>query len=125
MSDLPVGAITLPGAVALRAARLLIHAEGCIDATGRHFESALQRLRMLFSAEPKHDRRVPLRLRIEDLQGRPVLALDDAGHLVDVALPAGTYHVTADLGGVRRRYTMTLNQGSSFDLHLRLARQRH
>jgi hypothetical protein len=34
-------------------------------------------------------------------------------------LPPGTYHVTAQLGEVRRGYTMTLGEGQPFDLYLR------
>jgi hypothetical protein len=50
-----------------------------------------------------------------------VLALDDAGPLVEVALCPGTYHVSAQRGRLRRGYTVTLQQGASFDLYLRLA----
>jgi hypothetical protein len=50
--------------------------------------------------------------------------VDDAGPLVEVPLPAGTYQVTVQLGCVRRSYTMTLEPGMSFDLHLRLSPDR-
>ncbi len=46
-------------------------------------------------------------------------SVDDAGPFVDIPLPAGTYHVTAELGKVRRSYTMTLEPGASFNLRLR------
>jgi hypothetical protein len=63
----------------------------------------------------------PLNLRIDDLQGHRMHAVDSAGPLVDVPLPAGTYLVSVHLGPVRRSYTMTLEPGASFDLYLSLA----
>ncbi|MGS0754622.1 hypothetical protein ACVBEH_07820 [Roseateles sp. GG27B] len=36
-------------------------------------------------------------------------------------MPPGTYQITALLGAYRRSYTMTLEPGTSFHLHLRLA----
>ncbi|MEO8119228.1 MAG: hypothetical protein ABI606_07895 [Rhodoferax sp.] len=59
-------------------------------------------------------------MQIDDLRGHRVLDIEAAGPLVDVPLPAGTYHVTAHRGKVRRGYTMTLKQGAFFDLYLRL-----
>jgi hypothetical protein len=85
----------------------------------------MQRLRALYAEGPWHDERAPLGLHIEDLQGHRVLTLDDAGPLIEVPLPAGTYHVSVCLGKVRRRYTLRLEHGASFDLYLRLAPDRH
>jgi len=101
-------------------ARLLIHAAGDVRAEQRTFDSLMQRLRLRDTGGPRSGR-LPLGLKIHDLHGLRVLALDDAGPLVDVALPPGTYHVTAQQGAVRRAYTITLEQGASFDLYLRLA----
>jgi hypothetical protein len=99
------------------AARLLIHAT---DGAGHwSLESLLRRLRAHWRAVPA-DERAARRLEIHDLRGRRMLALDDAGPLVEVALPPGTYHVTARRGPVQRGYTVALEQGVSFDLHLRL-----
>ena len=100
-------------------ARLLIHTEDDVSAGGRHFESTLRRLRESHSGDAKHDKRTPLKLQIHNLQGIPVHSVDEVGPLIDVPLPAGTYHVTVQFGTVRRRYTMTLEPGASFDLYLR------
>jgi hypothetical protein len=109
---------------AVSAARLLVHAEDNVGARGKRFESPLRRLRALYADGPWHDEQAPLCLHIDDLQGRRVLAIDDAGPLSEVPLPAGTYNVTVRLGKVRRSYTMVLEQGASFDLYLRLAPDR-
>lgn len=101
-------------------ARLLIHAHDD-HPPGRHADSPLQRLLALYPSGNRSNRREPLRLLIDTLDGETVLTVDDAGPLVDVSLPPGTYHVTAHLGDAHRGYTMRLDQGESFDLHLRLA----
>ena len=63
-------------------------------------------------------------MRIDDLHGKRMFSVDDAGPLVDVPLPAGTYHVSAQRGNARCSYTMTLEPGVSFDLRLRLVPDR-
>ena len=107
-------------AVTLPAARLVIHAEARRCGSDSHLANALQWLRALYSDDSKVECE-PLRLQIADLRGSVMLASDDSDALVDVSLPAGTYQVTAWLGKVRRDYTLALEQGTSFDLYLRLA----
>ena len=103
----------------VRQSRLLIHAQDD-HPPGRLSDSPLQRLRALYpTARPAG--RAPLRLVIDTLAGDNVMSIDDAGPLVDLSLPAGTYHVTAHLGDTHRGYTMRLEPDASFDLHLRLA----
>ena len=114
-------AYTCPGAAMPSTGRILIHAGSDAGGSGRHIRSLLRWLRVLYSAGPSLGERASLRLQIEDLQGHPVLALEDGGPLVIVALPAGTYHVNAQLGKLRRYYTMTLKEGASFDVYLNLA----
>jgi len=110
-----------PGAATQSTARLVIHAGRGISASGKHVKSLLQWLRALYKAGPSLGKRVPLRLQIEDLHGHQAFSLvDDGGPLVVVDLPAGTYHVNAQLGNLRRCYTMTLKDGASFDLYLNL-----
>ena len=104
----------------LSPARLLIHAADPIDTDRRYFETPLRRLFALHTDGPCNRSRVPLKLQIDDLEGRRVHTVDDAGPLVDVPLPAGTYQVSVHLGTLRRSYTMTLLPGASFHLHLRL-----
>jgi hypothetical protein len=104
----------------LSPARLLIHIAEPVNTGRRHFETPLRRLFALHPDGPCNRSRVPLRLQIDDLEGRRVHTVDDAGPLVDVPLPAGTYQVSVLLGTLRRSYTMTLLPGASFDLHLRL-----
>jgi hypothetical protein len=108
-----------PGPAPGVAAHLLIHATAGNGRSGR-FELPLRRLLARHVDDPWHDESVPLRLRIDDLQGNQVVAVDDAGPLVDVPLTAGTYRVNVQRGPLRRSYTLTLEQGTSFDLHLRL-----
>jgi hypothetical protein len=98
----------------------LIHAADPVSTDRRQFESPLRRLFALHSDGPWHHFRVPLKLQIDDLEGRRVHTVDDAGPLVDIPLPAGTYKVSVHLGKLRRSYTMVLLPGASFDLHLRL-----
>ncbi len=117
---LPVNTNTSPHTEAPSPARLVIHAQHHVS-SGRTFESPLRRMRTSNSRVAGNGKQEPLNLRIDTLQGLRVHAIDDAGPLVDVPLPAGTYHVTVHLGQVRRSYTMTLEPGASFDLYLRLA----
>ena len=100
--------------------RLLIHAEDAADLDGIRFGSWQRRLRALGWHGLPRDERAELSVQIDDLQGNPVLAIAAAGPLVEVPLPGGTYHVTARRGKLLRAYTMTIQQGASFDLHLRL-----
>jgi len=100
------------------AARLLIHAEDQLsDMEG--LQSAWHRLRARFSRRRQPATQTRLQLRVDDLQGRQLRAVDDAGPLTDWPLPAGTYRITAICGDLRRRYTLTLEPGASFDLYLR------
>jgi hypothetical protein len=109
----------------LSAARLLIHADEHVGAGRRHrHESRLHRLLAFPGDGLAHHERLPLNLRIDDLQGHRLHTVDDAGPLVELPLPAGTYQVSVHLGPVRRSYTMTLEPGTSFDLYLRLAPDR-
>lgn len=91
---------------------------------GRH-ESPFQRLRALHADGPWNEERAPLSLQIDDLQGNRVLSVNDAAPLLDVPLPAGAYHVSVHRGKVRCGYTMTIEPGASFDLHLRLVPDQH
>lgn len=95
---------------------LLIHAEegACVGS----FAFALQWLRASASQARRQRARTTVGVRIDDLQGRHFFAAEDARSLIDVSLPAGTYHVTVQLGGCSRRYTVTLAQGATVDLHL-------
>lgn len=106
------------------AARLQIHARGTWGSSGGHTRSLLQWLRALIPARPQRNERAQLSLRIADAQGQQVIALEDGAPLTVVFLRAGTYHVDARRDNVRRRYTMTLEQGVSFDLYLDLAPER-
>lgn len=101
-------------------ARLRIHCPVEVRADDWSVESFLQRLR-------SHDlqtgsERLPLGLEIHDLHAQQVLSIDAAGPLVEVTLQPGTYHVTTRLSGFKRGYTIALESGATFDLHLRQAR---
>lgn len=109
-------ALALPVSVASGAGRLLIHAEGL---RGRHLDSPLRRLLALLAPDAR--RRQPLNVQVDDLRGRCLLCVQDAGPLIDLPLPAGTYRVSATLGPVCRSYTLTLEPGAALDLRLRPA----
>lgn len=101
-------------------ARLHIHAMGKLCAADTTFIKKVQHLLAMCSYGRLPHKRACLRLDIRDAQGHLVFTRDDAGPLVDVPLPAGTYHVTAHVDQVKRGYTMTLDQGSSVNLYLGL-----
>jgi hypothetical protein len=122
--DVLVATGTLSRAAPLSAARLLIHSAGFAGASSGFLESMLQRLRALFFDVPRPVERAPLSLQIDDLQGRRVLDIDHPGPMIELSLPGGTYQVTAQLGKVRRGYTLTLDHGATFDLHLCLVADR-
>jgi hypothetical protein len=115
---------SLARAVNPLAARLQIHSGSAWGSSGRRAGSLLKWLRALYSALPRRDDRARFSLRIADAQGQQVVALEDGAPLTVVFLHAGTYHVDARQDNVRRRYTMTLEQGASFDLYLDLAPDR-
>jgi len=102
-------------------ARLLIHANHDVGASRPPQKAGLHRLRAFWAIGQRQEKLAPLQLQVVDFHGHQAFATQDAGLLIEVLLPAGTYHVTATRGSVRRRYTMTLDQGVSFDLYLRLA----
>ncbi len=72
----------------------------------------MQRWRARWSAPPR------LSLRVDDLQGRRLADIADAGPLTTLQLPPGTCVVTATCGAARRGYTLTLVSGRRFELHL-------
>jgi hypothetical protein len=102
-------------------ARLRIHAERPAGGPATALESALHRLRRRYASGRATPQRPPLALQVDDLQGRRLLAIEDAGALTDLPLAAGTYQVGVTLDGRRRSYTLTLEAGAAFDLHLQLA----
>lgn len=101
-------------------ARLLIHVDTELTATKTRFQNTWERLRWIYSFDLGHTDLAPLKLRIKDLQGKSVFAIKSVEPLLDIPLPAGTYHIAAERGKVCRSYTMAIEPGTSFDLHLRL-----
>lgn len=96
-------------------AKLSIHAEG-FGLTAA--VSPLERLRALCGSAQSPKERWPLRLTVADLQGHEWFAMADVASQIDLLLPVGTYNVTAVLGPTRRSYTLALQSGVTFDLHL-------
>jgi hypothetical protein len=86
-----------------------------IESQGRHFN-----LRLVFSEGIKNDYVSNVSLRILDGQGHEVLALEDAGPLTSVRLPAGHYVVDAKYAGLERRNAVDL-KSSPVDLYLNFA----
>ena len=85
----------------------------------RSGKSGLRRLRALYRSHASVCLHATLALTLADRQGHELLSLADANPTLGVALPPGTYHLTATLGDVRRGYTVSLPAGVRFDLHLR------
>lgn len=106
-------------------AQLLIHAAVDPPAADGVLERLLLLLRGLTADGQQRRPALPTDLRIDDLQGRRCFAADNTHAVIAVRLPAGTYHVSARLGNVQRRYTLTLERGATVDLHLRLNGSRH
>lgn len=103
--------------------RLLIHAsDDAARADGKAIARALHWLPAW--ALPERRRRSPevTGVQIHDLAGRQFFASEMTRPLIDVPLPAGTYHVTVQRGSLRRRYTLTLAQGATVHLVQGLAR---
>lgn len=128
-------------------AHLLIHAHDGVHAGLDRFNWMPSRLRALAPAPWRRAATTRTGVRVEDLQGREYFAAEDArligdppadgyivrspewiraglgearrsARLIDLPLPAGTYHVTLNQGGLQRRYTVALEHGARFDLHL-------
>jgi hypothetical protein len=100
-------------------ARLLIHA-GTVPGVGnRRFDRLLLQWCAWAAKAWRQRPSTPKGVYVDDLQGRQFFASEDAGSLIEVPLPAGTYHVSVRLGDVRRRYTVKLEHGSIVDLYLR------
>jgi hypothetical protein len=108
---------TLNVVSAVPASRLRIHSAGDDGLAATSVVTTLQR-RVVRWLQGSRRLQTRLSLTIHDLQGRCVFSLDDAGPMVDVTLPPGTYHVCAERGSVRRRYTIALEPGASFELNL-------
>lgn len=115
---------TLPIPETALAARLLIQIASNDRADDRGVEYLIQRLRAR-GPNPAGNALPVLGLEIHDLRGHNVLSLEATSLRLDVTLPAGTYVITTQVGGVCRGYTVTLEQGAEFDLHLPQARHRH
>ena len=105
------------------AARLLIHPAHA-DAAGAPMRGWLTRARALLGTWTANARGAhaepPACVRIDDLHGRCHFSADLPSRVIDVALPAGTYHITLRLGALQRRYTVTLGEGTAVDLELPL-----
>ena len=99
-------------------AHLLIHAHEGVRAGPGRFAWMSSRLRALAPDHRRSAAAARTGVRVEDLQGREYFAAEDARSLIDLPLPAGTYHVTLRLGELQRRYTVALEHGARFDLHL-------
>lgn len=100
-------------------ARLLIHASDAVGEGGRVLPLFVARLRAWVTPATRRRRPTLVGLRVADLQGRQFFFVEGLLPVIDVPLPAGTYHVTVSLGLQQRRYTVALEQGATVDLHLR------
>lgn len=94
-----------------------------VDVTDRTspIRLALGRLRARYAGGPMRRGGHSLRIEVHDLRGRRVGLFADAGVLSELPLPAGTYVITTTRGKERRGYTLTLQEGASFELQLAAA----
>ena len=95
-------------------ARLLIHAAHGEAPSRGHFVALLRPWRALVASL----RGQATSAHADDLRGQQFYAAEDAQSLLEVPLPAGTYHVNVRLGDARRRYTVTLEHGATVNLNL-------
>jgi hypothetical protein len=109
-------AVTMDGGQAK--ARLTIRADTSFEVDRGTPDSRGTWLRGLLWVRPRRAPPPALDVRIDDLQGRQVFVISDAGSLVRVLLLPGTYHVTVKLGALSRCYTMTLEQGAAVELQV-------
>jgi len=86
----------------------------------RRFALAVASVRSLVSGHPLPARNAPTSVHIDDLQGHNFLHIDSCPPVIDFRLPPGTYHVTACRQSALRRYTVTLMQGFTARLPLRM-----
>lgn len=75
-------------------------------------------LHLIFSAGKSNDYITGLKLKIKNAIGDQVFALDHAGPLTDVSLPAGSYLVTANHDGVTRNARVEITPGSPSDVYM-------
>src|SRR5436190_9776695 len=73
-------------------------------------------LRVIFAEGPQNAFTANVPLAIVDAQGNAVFALPDAGPLLYVMLPAGTYTVSAESDGTRKTQRVTLSPGRGRDV---------
>jgi hypothetical protein len=104
-------------------ARLLIHAgpDKTSAAAGAGARALLWLQRRWTRLRSGRSPAVACVVQIEDLLGRRCFDALQVCPLLEVMLPAGTYHVSVGLGGLHLRYTVALEQGGTAHLHLRSA----
>jgi len=107
------------GQVTPASARLLIHTLGDSQ---KHAHSklavAVLAIRMRFRLWRNGQ---PMGVFIDEVGGKRIATLENAGKVVDVPLAPGTYKITVHRGRMRRSYTLTLEADARFDLYLSLA----
>jgi hypothetical protein len=99
-------------------ARLLIHAEHAEAPSRGHFVALLRPWRAWVASLLGQAPSAHADVHVDDLGGQQFYAAEDAQSLLEVPLPAGTYHVNIRLGDAKRRYTVTLEHGSTVNLYL-------
>ena len=75
-------------------------------------------LRLGFSEGPHNAYLADVKVDIFDAGGQRVFGLSEAGPLVDVRLPEGTYRIVATAGGVRRTGTVKVEGKQLSELYL-------
>jgi len=73
-------------------------------------------LRLIFAEGPQNDFTANVPVSIVDERGNPVFALPDAGPMLYVVLPAGSYTVIAESDGIRKTQQVRLSRGQGRDV---------
>lgn len=87
----------------------------------RHDEDRYD-LHVVMSEGRSKDYVADAKLRVLDAQGRRVLALRNAGPIVDAKLPAGDYTVQAAFGTMKATQKVHVDAGKSADAYIHFAR---
>lgn len=121
LEDLQRSEATAPDwAQAAPTAFLRVHSSENNPEEGGRLRQWIERLGGRLSRHGHPPARPQMALCITDLTGRRFFHCDHSDTITPITLPAGTYHVAAGCGQVKRSYTVTLLPGSTLDLHLRL-----
>ena len=74
-------------------------------------------LRMIFTQRKDNEFVAAVKLSVTDMNGKPVLELDEAGPMTYVMVPAGRYRITAQFGEIYQSRTIVIGPQSGRDVN--------